>query len=135
MLLSFVSHLIFTVTAHLFVVIIQGIRLPGQAMQGALEQLAEAIRACFEYILELIMEAISSLISSAFDLFIETITGSVSMTGSAVGGLMESAKSSLDELMKDLPELADGFSDMIYNIVSDMWDHWAEAMGYVKENA
>lgn len=130
-----VSRLIFTVTAYLVVLIIQAFKVPGQAAQGALEQVAEAIKGCFEYFLALVMEAISSLISTAFDLLIEAVTGSASVTGSAIGGLVEKTRTSLDELLKDLPDLVDGFSEMISTMLTDLWNNYKDAVGYVTEKA
>lgn len=132
---NLVSRLIFTVTAYVLVLIIQAFKVPGEAAHGALQQIAEAIKGCFEYLLEMIMEAISSLISSCFDLLTEVVTGSAAVTGSAVGGLVEKARNSFDGLLKDLPELANDFYEMVSTLISDLWNNYKEAVGYVTENA
>ncbi|EEF31287.1 conserved hypothetical protein [Ricinus communis] len=132
---NLVSRLIFRVTAYLLVLIIQGLRLPGEAAHGALQQIAEAIKTCFEYIMELVMEMISSIISSSFDLLIEAVTGSASFTGSAIGGLVEKARTSFDGLLTDLPELAEEFSGMVSTAVTDLWDNYKDALRYITENA
>ncbi|KAJ6687098.1 hypothetical protein OIU79_016765 [Salix purpurea] len=65
---SLVFRLIFSATAYLLVLIIQGCRLPSQAVQGGLQLIADATRACFELVLEFIVEKISSSTAAAFDL-------------------------------------------------------------------
>ncbi|EOX93812.1 hypothetical protein QQP08_003508 [Theobroma cacao] len=132
---NLVTRLMFSATAYLLVLLIHAFKVPGEALQGALEQLAEAIKACFEYLLELIIELTSSLISSGFDLFIEAVTSSASVSGAAFGTLVEKTRTSLDELLTDIPEIAEGFSEMISTVVADLWNNYKNALGYVTENA
>ena len=132
---NLVTRLIFSATAYLIVLLIHAFKVPGEALQGALEQLAEAIKACFEYVLELIIELTGSLISSVFDLFIQVVTSSASVSAEAFGTLMEKTRTSLEELLTDIPEIAEGFSEMISTVVTDLWNNYKYALGYVTENA
>ncbi|XWS47185.1 hypothetical protein CRYUN_Cryun14cG0131600 [Craigia yunnanensis] len=132
---NLVTRLIFSATAYLLVLLIHAFKVPREALQGALEQLAEAIKACFEYILELIIEQTGSLISSVFDLFIEAVTSFASVSGEAFGTLVEKTRTSLEELLTGLPEIAEGFSEMISNVVTDLWNNYNSALEYVTENA
>lgn len=104
-------------------------------MQGALEQLAEAMRACVEYVSGIIIEAIGSLISSAFDLLKQGVTESAVVSGSAVVGLVEKTRDSFEGLLKDIPEIFEGLAEMISNIAADLWKNYIDAFGYVTENA
>lgn len=130
---NLVSRLIFSTIAHLLVLLIQGFKLPGQAIHGALGQVSEVIKSCFEYFLGLVMEAISTLISSFFDYLIESVTGSASVTTSTIGDLLEKTKTSLDALTDF--EVFEGVPEMIFNMAMDLWNNYVDALGYVAENA
>ncbi|ESR50493.1 hypothetical protein KPL70_012197 [Citrus sinensis] len=132
---NLVTRLIFSSVAHLIVLLIHAFKVPGEAMQGALEQLAEAMRACVEYVSGIIIEAIGSLISSAFDLLKQGVTESAVMSGSAVVGLVEKTRDSFEGLLKDIPEIFEGLAEMISNIAADLWKNYIDALGYVTENA
>ncbi|WCJ37939.1 hypothetical protein M5689_019028 [Euphorbia peplus] len=132
---NLISRVILTACAQLLVLFIQAFRVPGQAAHGALQQIGDAIKACFETILELIWEIISSIISSIFDAVIEAIMGSVSVTGSGIGSLVEKTRTSFDDLLKDLPELGQEFSEMVSTLVIDLLNNYKDAFGYVTENA
>ncbi|KAK9944721.1 hypothetical protein M0R45_010276 [Rubus argutus] len=131
---NLISRLIFSATAHLVVLVIHGFRAPGQATHGSLQQLSELIKSCFEYMLELIMDAISALISTLFDYLKEGVTGSASVATSAIGGLIEKTKNSLDGLT-DFPEVFEGVSEMVSEMVMDLWNNCKDALGYITENA
>lgn len=133
---SLVSRLIFSATAHLLVLIIQGCRLPGQAVQGGLQLIADVIRACFESVLQFIVEKICSSAAAALDLLIEVISGSAALTGSALGGLVEKTRASLDGVLENsLSQLAEDFRQMISTIMTDLWSNYKDAVGYFTENA
>lgn len=134
MLLNVVSRLIFTAAAHLLVLTIQAFKLPGQAIQGALEQLGNVIRACLEYLVELGIEATTALISSLFDLIKDGVSGSAAATGSAIGGLMENTRASFDSLIKDFPEVFEGFTELLATAATDQWNNCKDAIGYILEN-
>ncbi|GAV78210.1 hypothetical protein CFOL_v3_21678 [Cephalotus follicularis] len=133
-LANIITRLIFTTTAYLIVLLIHAFKVPGEALQTGMEYVGEVIRACFDYVFELAWEAISTLISTAFDNFVEAVTGSVSVTGSVFGDLVEKTRASLDGLLEDLPEIIGGLSEMIMTIVSDLWNNYKDALGYVAEN-
>ncbi|KAK9944710.1 hypothetical protein M0R45_010266 [Rubus argutus] len=136
--LSFMSNLvlrlIFSATAHLVVLLINGYRAPRQATHGLLQQLSEVIKSCFQYMLKLIMEAVSALISALYDYLKEGLTGSASVATSAIGGLIEKTKNSLDGLT-DFPEVFEGLSEMVSQMVMDLWNNCKDALGYITENA
>ncbi|PRQ25435.1 hypothetical protein RchiOBHm_Chr6g0283651 [Rosa chinensis] len=131
---NLVSRLILSATAHLLVLFIHGFRAPGQATHGAIQQVSEVIKSWFEYLLELIMEAISALISTLFDYLIEGLTASASGATSAIGGLIEKTKNSLDRLT-DFPEIFEGVPEMVFEMVMDLWNNCKDALGYVIEHA
>ncbi|KAL6952021.1 hypothetical protein U1Q18_033774 [Sarracenia purpurea var. burkii] len=132
---SLLFRLFFTVTAYLLVLVIQAFKVSGETAKGALDQVAEVIKSCVEYLVELALEATSSVVSAVFDAVKEGVSGSVAATGSAIGGLVEQTRDSLDGLVKGLAEVFVGFSEMISNIITDLWDNYREAVGYVTENA
>ncbi|KAK9282453.1 hypothetical protein L1049_005371 [Liquidambar formosana] len=132
---NLLSRLFFTLTAYLIVLFIHAFKVPGQAVQGALEQVGEFIKGCLEYLVEFIWEVITTIISTAFDLLKEGVFGSAAVTGTAIGGLVEKTRDSLAGLLKDLPEVFQGLSEMVSTVVSDLWNNYLEAVGYVKENA
>ncbi|KAK2662732.1 hypothetical protein Ddye_001306 [Dipteronia dyeriana] len=131
---TLITRLIFSTTAYLLVLIIQAFKVPGEAIHGALEQLGDSIKACFESLLQVLMEAIGSMISYGFDLLKEAVTESIVVTGSTMGGLAEITRNSLDEVIKSLPEIFNGFSEMLSTIVKDLWDNYIDALGYVTQN-
>ncbi|XVF81244.1 hypothetical protein PTKIN_Ptkin15bG0140100 [Pterospermum kingtungense] len=132
---NLITRLIFSATAYIIVLLIHAFKVPGEALQGALEQLAEAIKSCFEYFLEQIIELTGSIISSVFDLFIEAVTSSASVSAAAFATLVEKTRTSLAELLTGLPEIAEGFSEMVSNMVTDLWNNYKYALEYVTENA
>ncbi|KAK9944720.1 hypothetical protein M0R45_010275 [Rubus argutus] len=94
---NLVSRLIFSATAHLVVLLINGYRAPRQATH-------------------------------------EGLTGSASVATSAIGGLIEKTKNSLDGLT-DFPEVFEGLSEMVSQMVMDLWNNCKDALGYITENA
>ncbi|KAM1137462.1 hypothetical protein FF1_035420 [Malus domestica] len=140
--LSFISNLvtrlIFSATAHILVLLIQGFRTPGQAIHGTLQLVTEVIKSCSEYFAGLVMEAISATISTFFDFLKGSVTGFAGITTSAIVGLVEKTKTSLesvDGLLTDYPEVSKGFSEMVYRIVNNTWNDFKDAFEYVTENA
>ncbi|KAB2614272.1 hypothetical protein D8674_039736 [Pyrus ussuriensis x Pyrus communis] len=140
--LSFISNLvtrlIFSATAHLLVLLIHGFRTPAQGIHGTLQLVTEVIRSCSEYFVGLVMKALSATISTFFDFLKGSVTGSAGVTTSAIVGLVEKTKTSLesvDGLLPDYPEVSKGFSEMVYRIVNDMWNNFKDAFEYVTKNA
>lgn len=114
---NIVLHIIFNVIAHLFVLIIQAFRVPGRAMEGALEQVRSLIGACLDYLLELVLEVIKSLCFAFLDHLKESISSSAVATGSAIS----------NGLLEDFPELLEGLSDTIFTLLIDFWNNYIEA--------
>ncbi|MCI57552.1 hypothetical protein A2U01_0078803, partial [Trifolium medium] len=69
-----------------------------------------------------------------FDVLKDTITGSVSATGSIAAVLADKLKSSFEESLKQLPELIEEISDMMLNMVTELWNNYKEAVEYVTGN-
>ncbi|KAB2602178.1 hypothetical protein D8674_003183 [Pyrus ussuriensis x Pyrus communis] len=137
-ILNLVTRLILSTMAHLLMLLIQGLRAPGQGIHGTLQLVIEVIRSCSEYFVGLVMEAISAIISTFFDFLKGSVAGSAGVTISAVVELVERTKTtleSLDGLLTDYPEISEGFFEMVYSIVNDMWNNYKDAFGYVTENA
>lgn len=114
---NIVLHIIFNVIAHLFVLVIQAFRVPGRAMEGALEQVRSLIGACLDYLLELVLEVIKSLCFAFLDHLKESISSSAVATGSAIS----------NGLLEDFPELLEGLSDTIFTLLIDFWNSYIEA--------
>ncbi|KAJ6403730.1 hypothetical protein OIU84_012020 [Salix udensis] len=113
-----------------------GCRLPSQALQGGLQLIADATRACFELVLEFIVEKISSSTAAAFDLLIEGISASAALTGSALEGLVEKTRNSLHGVLENsLSQLAEDFGEMISAIMTAFWNNYKDAVRYFTENA
>ncbi|KAG5512697.1 hypothetical protein RHGRI_038880 [Rhododendron griersonianum] len=127
---NIVFRIIFTTAASL-ILLIQGLKVPGEAAKGGLEQVADLIKSCAEYLAEFAFEVLSSVASAVFDVVKEGVLGYVSATGSAIGGLMEQTRNSIDGLVKELvSEVLGGFSEMVSTIVADLWNNYKDAVGY-----
>lgn len=133
---NIVSRIIFTTAASFICLLIQGLKVPGEAAKGALEQVADLIKSCAEYLAEFAFEALSNIVSAIFDLVKEGVYGSLSATGSAIGALVEQTRNSIDGLVKEfVSEVLRGFSEMVSTIVADLWKNYKDAVGYVAENS
>jgi hypothetical protein len=79
---------------------------------------------------------ISSAATAALDLLIKGISGSAALTGSALGGLVEKTRASLDGVLENsLSQLAEDFRQMISTIMTDLWSNYKDAVGYFTKNA
>ncbi|KAG6628832.1 hypothetical protein CIPAW_14G039500 [Carya illinoinensis] len=133
---NFVARFFFPAVANLLVLSIQALKVPGEAIQAALELVAEVTKGFLEYFLEFLIEVVKTLISSVFDVLVNGVSGSVTFAGTAIGGLVEQTRNSFEELLKDvLPPVIDGFSEMMSTMVSDLWNNYKDALGYVTKNA
>ncbi|KAL9228356.1 hypothetical protein vseg_003946 [Gypsophila vaccaria] len=130
-----ITKVIFSTTAYFVVVMLQSFKVPGEATMGLLEQIAGIIRSILEYVLELLVDVITTVISTIFDKIKDGIVESIVSGTSTAGELIEQTRTSLEGLLKDVPEIIQGFSDMIVSLVSDMWNNYFEAIEYAKENA
>lgn len=131
---NLISRLIFSTTAHVLVQLLQAFKVPGERTQNALEQVRNVVQGCIEYLVDLAMNVTTSIISFIFDLLKEGISSSSVATVSAITGLMEITKNSLDGLLKDVPEVLKAFTEMISTIVTDLLNNCKDAIGYVAEN-
>lgn len=132
---SLLTRLIFNTIAYTIVLLIQGLKSSGEGSLGIFQQVAEIIRACFEFILQLLIGSISSIVSLVFEAVKDVITGSVSATGSMAAELAEKLKTSFEESLKQVPELFEEVVHMMSNMVTDLWNNYKEAVGYVAGNA
>ncbi|CAI9778690.1 unnamed protein product [Fraxinus pennsylvanica] len=131
---NLILRLIFSTTAHVLVQLIQAFKVPGECTQNALEQVRNVVRGCLEYIVDLAIDVTTSFISFLFDLLKEGISSSSVATVSAVTELMENTKTSLDGLLKEVPEILEAFTEMVTTIVTDLLNNCNDAIGYVTEN-
>ncbi|PNX89208.1 hypothetical protein L195_g045325 [Trifolium pratense] len=132
---SLLTRLIFNTIAYTIVLLIQGLRTSGEGSLGIFQQLADIIRTCFEFILQIIIDSMSSVVSLAFDVLKDTITGSVSAAGSISAELAEKLKTSFAESFEQVPELFGELSEMMSNMVTELWNNCMEAVEYVTGNA
>ncbi|KHN10953.1 ABC transporter C family member 3 [Glycine soja] len=112
----------------------QGLKGSSEGSLGIFQQVAEGIRGCFEFILQIIISSINSIISKVFDVLKESITGSMAASGSVAAELAEKLKTSLEESLKQVPQLFEELSNMMSEMVKELWDNYKGAVGYVKEN-
>ncbi|CAA3020484.1 hypothetical protein CFP56_54666 [Olea europaea subsp. europaea] len=134
MISNLLSRLIFSTTAHVLVQLIQAFKVPGERAQSALEQVRNVVQGCLEYIVDLSIDVTTSFISFFFDLLKEGISSSLVAAVSAVTGLMENTRTSLDGLLKDVPEVLEAFTEMVTTIVTDLLNNCKDAIGYVTQN-
>lgn len=132
---SLVTRLIFNTIAYTIVLLLQGLKGSGEGSLGIFQQVSEIIRGCFEFILQLIVNSINSIISKVFDIIKDSITGSVVATGSVAAELGEKIKTSLEESLKQVPQLFEELSNMTSEMVTEFWNNYKGAVGYVTENA
>ncbi|XAR60928.1 hypothetical protein NMG60_11034472 [Bertholletia excelsa] len=136
---NLISQLIFLAAANLVVVAIQAFKVPGEAAKVAIEETGELVKSCAEYLLQFASEAISGLISAGFDLLKEGASGSVAAVLAGLGGLVELTRKSVDGLFDALVEafsgFLQGFLEMIWTVIVDLWSNCMEAMRYVAQNA
>lgn len=135
MLSNLLSRLLFTSTAFLLVLIVNALKIPGEALQRALEQITDLIRAGFWYALKVILETMSDLISTSFDFLKEAASEFVVSAGPVFEAFLEKGKDSVEWLSKVLVEVFEGLSEMISTVAIDLWNNYKEAISYVTKNA
>ncbi|PIM99970.1 hypothetical protein CDL12_27528 [Handroanthus impetiginosus] len=131
---NLLTRFVFTAAAHVLVQIIQALKVPGENSRSVLEQVRNVITGFLEYISYLLIEAISTIFSTLFDLIKEGVVNSSSSLGAGVAMLLEKSKTSLDNVVEDVPELLEAFREMVGKIVTDLWTNCNEALSYVVEN-
>ncbi|KAF3435924.1 hypothetical protein FNV43_RR23016 [Rhamnella rubrinervis] len=132
---NLVARLIFTTTAYLVVLLIHKFKVSGEAVHGALGQVAEMIRAFSEYLMELVMEAMKTIIYSSYDLLKGGVMVSAAAASLAIWDLLEKTRASLDEKLKEFPEALEGFAEMVSTVAVNLWNSCMGALGYVRDNA
>lgn len=130
----FVSRFIFSGIACLLVMLIKAFKVPGENAKGLMEHVAEAIKGVLEFVVGAAVDAISAAISTSFDLVKDGAAGSAVLLGSTLAGLLEQTRGSLEGVFKDLPELGEGFKDMVTTIAYDLMSNYKEALAYFTEN-
>uniref|UniRef100_A0A803LNJ3 Uncharacterized protein n=1 Tax=Chenopodium quinoa TaxID=63459 RepID=A0A803LNJ3_CHEQI len=109
--------------------------VPGEATKGILEQAADAFRSVLESVFGFIIEVIITIISTIFDKIKDGIIESIVSGSSALGEMMDQTKNSFEGLLNDVPEIIQGFSEMIVTMITDLLNNSMEALGIVQENA
>lgn len=84
--------------------------------------------------MDLIVDAITSVLSSVFDFVKEGVFSSSSGLAAAMAGLLEKSKTSLEDALKDIPEVLGAFTEMVGKIFLDFLNNCSQAVGYVTEN-
>ncbi|GKV34037.1 hypothetical protein SLEP1_g42462 [Rubroshorea leprosula] len=129
--LSTILARLFVFSIYLFVQAIQVFKVPGETIQAGLEQVAEFIKTCFEFVFGIIIEIISAIVSALLDNVKEAIKGSAAEMVSKVVDLMENTRNSLDGLLKDLPEIGESFLQMIQTVIETLWDGYKDSVKYL----
>ncbi|KAK7339112.1 hypothetical protein VNO77_19756 [Canavalia gladiata] len=132
---SLLTRLIFNTIAYTIVLLLQGLKGSGEGSLGIFQQVAECMKGCFEFILKLIIHSIHLIISKVFDILKESIKGSVAASGSVAAELGEKLKTSIVESLKQVPEVFQEFSNTMSKMVTELWNSYKDAVGYVTENA
>lgn len=130
-----ITKVIFSTTAYFVVLIIHAFKVPGEATKGILEEAAGALRSFIEYAFELIIEVIKYILFAIFDKIKDGIIESIVSGSSALGEIIEQTKNSFEGLLNDVPEIIQGFSEMIVTMISDFLSNSMGALGIVQENA
>nr|DAD24147.1 TPA_asm: hypothetical protein HUJ06_025610 [Nelumbo nucifera] len=123
------SLLIFSGVAHLLVLVMQLLRVPGECISLVLQLLKNFIEALFEFFWQLLMEAITSLVSAGFDSFKFAISGISDGISSAIGELGSQMKDAVDSVIYET------LSEMAQTFLKDIWNNYMNAIGYVWDNA
>lgn len=131
---NLITRLVFSATAHVLVQMIQALKVPGEGSQQVLEQVKNLIRACLEYLMGVIIKVVTSVFSSLFDLVKEGVVSSSSGLAGALTELVEKSKTSLEDVVQQVPEMLDAFLEMVGNITADLWNNGNNAVSYVAEN-
>nr|KYP56391.1 hypothetical protein KK1_002629 [Cajanus cajan] len=131
---SLLTRLIFNTIAYTIVLLLQGLKGSGEGSLGIFQKVAEAIKGCFELILRLIINSLDSIISKVFDILKESIKGSVAASGTVAAELSEKLKTSIDDSLKQVPQLFEELSNMTSQMVTELWNNCKGAVGYVTEN-
>ena len=130
-----ITKAIFSTAAYFVVLLIQAFKVPGEATKGILEQAADAFRTILEKLFDIIIEVISSILSTFFNVIKDGIIDSIVSGSSAIGDLIEQTKNAFEGLLNDVPEITQGFVEMVSNLISDVLNNCMEALGYIQENA
>lgn len=69
-----------------------------------------------------------------FDILKESIKGSVAASGTVAAELSGKLKTSIDDSLKQLPQLFEELSNMTSQMVTELWNNCKGAVGYVTEN-
>ncbi|KAK4270180.1 hypothetical protein QN277_023254 [Acacia crassicarpa] len=131
---SIITRIIFSSVAQLVVVLIQGLKLPGEAAQGGFQQGAEAIRGIFEFLLSFLVETLTFVVTTVFDVLKEVVFGSVDVLVQGLMTLSETLKSSLEASVEYVSEMSGEIADMVTSMVEELWNNYKDAVGYVVEN-
>lgn len=135
-LFNLISRIIFLGTARVLVLAIQALRVPGEALHVWLEQGAETMKEYLKYFLEqIVYQAVGYLISNGFGLVKQAVWESGGFSKELMAGLVEKMGTWVGKIMEDVPEMFEGFRELISAIVTDLWNNYVEAILYVKENA
>ncbi|KAL6340133.1 hypothetical protein AAG906_038968 [Vitis piasezkii] len=134
-LFNLISRTILLGTAHLLVLLIQALKIPGEALHIALEQAAETFKGYLNHFLEkIVYEVLISVISTGFGVVKQAVFESGGFTRELVAGLVEKMSTWIGKMMEDVPEILEGLRELISTIVTDFWKNYVEAIVYVKEN-
>ncbi|GAB4830294.1 hypothetical protein Ancab_019931 [Ancistrocladus abbreviatus] len=132
---NMISRVIFSALAQVIVLMVNSFKGSGEVTKGVLSQATDLIRSIFEYIIGFIIDAINNIITTIFDAIKDGIFEAFTLTTSTIGEIMENTRNSMADLFSDIPEVVNGFSEMITTMISDLWSNCMEALGYIKENA
>ncbi|KAL2239236.1 UNVERIFIED_CONTAM: hypothetical protein Sindi_0564800 [Sesamum indicum] len=134
MLSNLLTRLIFNAAAHVLVQMIQALKVPGEGSQRLLDHFRNLITTVLKYLSNLIIQAISNAFSSLFNVVKEGILSSSSGLAGTAAELVDKSKTSLNDMVEDIPEVLEAFRQMVAKIVTDFWNNSNNAVAYVTQN-
>uniref|UniRef100_A0A1D1XWE1 Peptide chain release factor 1 n=1 Tax=Anthurium amnicola TaxID=1678845 RepID=A0A1D1XWE1_9ARAE len=133
-LANVVSLAVFRAAGCLIVLAVQAVKAPARAADGMLGQVGSLLRSGLEHLVGLLMDTLLSLLSNAFDLLVDTVTGSFSLTASAAWELVEKTRAMMEGLSEVFPEAFAGIAEMVGKVTGDLWNNFRDAVEYVASN-
>lgn len=115
-------------TAYFLVFVINGLRVPGEALQAGLQRLAEAIRSLASYLGEIAVDAVSSLVSAVLELVKEAVEKSIELAAEGATSLAKKGAEGIQGLSKFVAEVVRFMVEVVAGAVAELWNAYKEAL-------
>ncbi|KAI3418302.1 uncharacterized protein J3R85_013914 [Psidium guajava] len=124
---------VFAGTAYFLAFVINGLRVPSEALHSVLRQLTEAIQSVASYIGATAVDAVNSLLSTALELVKEAVGKLVELSTEGATAFAEQGKEGIEVLCKLAAEAARIMLEVVAGVVAELWNSCKEAVNYVME--